>query len=76
MKQVVVFDTNVLISGYLWKGKPRQVLRLIKSSDFFLLICKESMDELVSGDSHLLKLKRYSGIEIITVDEFMKRYSK
>jgi putative PIN family toxin of toxin-antitoxin system len=135
VKQVVVFDTNVLISGYLWKRKPRQALMLIKSSDFSLLICKESMDELVrvlskkfrlnareiyrivldietisrninvssserpinddpsdnlfinlaidgnaklivSGDSHLLKLKRYSGIEIIAVDEFVKRYSK
>ena len=135
MKPAIVFDTNVLISGYLWKGKPRQALRLIKASDFFLLICKETLDELVrvlsrkfgldayeiynvlldiesmskkikvssnehpinddpsdnlfinlaidgnaklivSGDSHLLKLKRYSGIEIITVSEFIKRFSK
>lgn len=134
MKETIVFDTNVLISGYLWKGKPRQALRLIKSAKLRLLICKETKDELVrvlskkfgldadeiyhvvldleslgknidvssrehpvnddpsdnvfinlaidgnarlivSGDSHLLKLKTYSGIEIITVDEFLKRYS-
>jgi putative PIN family toxin of toxin-antitoxin system len=134
VKPAIVFDTNVLISGYLWKGKPRQALRLVNSANFRLLICKEAMDELVrvfsrkfgldaheiynvildiesmskkikvssnerpinddpsdnlfinlaidgnaklivSGDSHLLKLKRYSGIEIITVDEFIKRYS-
>jgi len=30
---------------------------------------------IVSGDSHLLKLKAYKGIEIITVAEFVRRYS-
>lgn len=134
MKETIVFDTNVLISGYLWKGKSRQALRLVKSRKLRLLTSKETMDELVrvlskkfgldareiyrvvldiesigknidviskkhpviddpsdnvfinlaidgdaklivSGDSHLLKLKNYRKIEIITVDEFVKRYS-
>lgn len=133
MTPSVVFDTNVLISGYLWRGKPRQAIRLVKSGDFRLLYCKESIDELirilsakfkldaaeiyriisdiksigkgitifsaerpvkedpsdnlfinlaidgdariiVSGDSHLLKLKKHKGIEIITVFEFLKRF--
>lgn len=132
MKQAVVFDTNVLISGYLWSGSPRHAIQLVKSGEFRLLYCKESIDELVrvlsmkfaldsteiyrilldikgmgrkvsisskehpvnddatdnlfinlaidgsaeiivSGDSHLLKLKRYKGIEIVTVSEFLKR---
>lgn len=132
MKQAVVFDTNVLISGYLWSGSPRQAIQLVKSGELRLLYCKESIDELVrvlsmkfsldateiyrivldikgmgrkvsisskehpvnddasdnlfinlafdgdagvivSGDSHLLKLKRYKGIEIITVSEFLKK---
>ncbi|MCG2710387.1 MAG: putative toxin-antitoxin system toxin component, PIN family, partial [Thermodesulfovibrionales bacterium] len=130
----LIFDTNVLISGYLWKGKPRQALKLVKSAKLRLLTCKKTIDELVrvlskkfgldaveiyrvvldlesvgknidviskdhpinddpsdnvfinlaidgnarlivSGDSHLLKLKSYGGIEIITVDEFVRRYS-
>lgn len=134
MKKNIVFDTNVLISGYLWSGKPRQAIRLVKSGDFSLLYCTGSMDELVrvlsakfelasseiyrvmldiksigkritisskehpinedvsdnlfinlaidgnaktivSGDSHLLNLKEYKGIEIITVVEFMRRFS-
>ncbi len=134
MKKNIVFDTNVLISGYLWSGKSRQAIRLIKSGDFSLLYCTDSMDELVrvlsakfelasseiyrvmldiksigkritisskehpinedpsdnlfinlaidgnakiivSGDSHLLNLKEYKGIEIITVAEFMRIYS-
>lgn len=133
MTPSVVFDTNVLISGYLWRGKPRQVIQLVKEGFFRLLYCSNSLDELirilslkfelteleiykiildiknigrkvnisskehpiheddtdnlfinlaidgnakliVSGDSHLLKLKDYRGIEIITVDEFIKRY--
>jgi len=133
VKPTLVFDTNILISGYLWTGKPRQAIRVIKSGGFRLLYCKESIDELirvlsikfgldsgeifrivsdihtigkkttivskdqpigeditdnlfinlaidgnarliVSGDSHLLKLKEYKQIEIITVFEFLKRY--
>ena len=132
MKPTLVFDTNILISGYLWTGKPRQAIRVVKSGGFRLLYCKESIDELirvlsikfgldsgeifrivsdihtigkkttivskdqpiseditdnlfinlaidgdarliVSGDSHLLKLKEYKQIEIITVFEFLKR---
>jgi len=134
VKETLIFDTNVLISGYLWKGKPRQALKLVKSAKLRLLTCKKTIDELVrvlskkfgldaveiyrvvldlesvgknidviskdhpinddpsdnvfinlaidgnarlivSGDSHLLKLKSYGGIEIITVDEFVRRYS-
>jgi putative PIN family toxin of toxin-antitoxin system len=133
VKPTLVFDTNILISGYLWTGKPRQAIRVVKSGGFRLLYCKESIDELirvlsikfgldsgeifrivsdihtigkkttivakdqpiseditdnlfinlaidgdarliVSGDSHLLKLKEYKKIEIITVFEFLKRY--
>jgi putative PIN family toxin of toxin-antitoxin system len=133
VKPTLVLDTNILISGYLWTGKPRQAIRVIKSGGFRLLYCKESVDELirvlsikfgfdsgeifrivsdihtigkkttivskdqpiseditdnlfinlaidgdarliVSGDSHLLKLKEYKQIEIITVFEFLRRY--
>jgi putative PIN family toxin of toxin-antitoxin system len=131
-KPFIVFDTNVLISGYLWNGKSRQALQIIKSDKFKLLYCRESIDELVrvlsikfhlnaqeiyrivldissigevitvtskedpvrndpsdnlfinlardgkaqvivSGDSHLLKLKTYKRISIITVSEFVNR---
>lgn len=43
----IVFDTNILISGYLWRGKPRQAIHLIKSGNFSLLYCTDSLDELV-----------------------------
>ena len=133
MKRNIVFDTNVLISGYLWKGKPRQAIQVVRSGLFNLLHCTDSLDELVrilaskfgldsgeiyrvvqdiegmgkkvdvtsqespitadpsdnlflnlaldgnakiivSGDSHLLNLKEYKGIKILSVAGFMKQY--
>ncbi|MFH1973994.1 MAG: putative toxin-antitoxin system toxin component, PIN family [Pseudomonadota bacterium] len=130
MKIPIVIDTNVLISGYLWSGKPRQAIKIISNSPYQLLYCHESLTELVrilsekfhlspdeiirivsnikhigkqvhiasdespisedvsdnlfinlaidgsaktiiSGDSHLLKLKEFKGIEIIKVADFL-----
>lgn len=47
MKTRVVFDTNVLISGYLWEGKPRRAIKIIKSGVYDLLYCPDSLNELV-----------------------------
>ncbi len=132
MNPKLVFDMNILISGYLWGGRPRQAIRVVKSGAFTLLYCRESIDELirvlsmkfgldseeifrivldlqtigknttiiskeqpitddvtdnlfinlaidgnakmiVSGNSHLLRLKEYKNIEIMTVYEFLRR---
>ena len=131
MKIPIVIDTNVLISGYLWSGKPRQVIKIVGNPPYELLYCHESLIELVrilsekfslapdqiirivsniklngtqvhvasdespisedvsdnlfinlaidggaktiiSGDSHLLKLKEFKGIKIIKVAGFLK----
>lgn len=133
MRTRLVLDTNVLISGYLWDGKPRQLLKLVKEGGFTILYSKETISEfarvlslkfgfiadeihtiimdmsgmgekvtikseerpifndiadnvfinlavdgkaaiIVSGDSHLLKLKRFKDIEILTVSDFLKRH--
>ena len=47
MSPTLVFDTNILISGYLWAGRPRQSIRIVKLGAFKLLYCRESMNELV-----------------------------
>jgi putative PIN family toxin of toxin-antitoxin system len=132
VKPKLVFDTNILISGYLWAGRPRQAIKVVKSGAFELLYCMESVEELVrvlsmkfgldsedifrivldlqttgrnititskeqpitddltdnlflnlaidgnakmivSGNSHLLRLKEYKRIEIVTVYEFLRR---
>lgn len=45
--------------------------------DDFVLACAmdESADCIVSGDPHLLDLKTYNGIPILTPKEFVARYS-
>jgi hypothetical protein len=122
----------VLISGYLWSGKPRQAIKAVGDPPYELLYCRESLTELVrilsekfyldpeeiikiisdieqkgkqvqvvsdetpisedvtdnlfvnlaidgdaktiiSGDSHLLKLKEFKGIVIIKVADFLKK---
>ena len=132
MKIPIVIDTNVLISGYLWGGKPRQVIKIVGEPPYELLYCSESLTEvmrifsekfylasdeiisivsnikhngkqihvasgespisedvsdnlfinlaidggaktIISGDSHLLKLKKFKGIEIIKVTDFLRK---
>jgi putative PIN family toxin of toxin-antitoxin system len=41
-----VFDTNIVISGYLWSGAPRQALRAVEESRVQLLISEAMLDEL------------------------------
>jgi len=43
----VVFDTNVLISGYLWKGLARRALEKVRSREWALLISNDAIDELI-----------------------------
>ncbi len=133
MRTPLVLDTNILISGYLWGGKPRQLLKLVKEGGFTILYSKETINEfarvlslkfgftaeeihtiimdmidtgeaitikseespifndtadnvfinlaidgkattIVSGDAHLLKLKRFKNIEILKASEFLKQH--
>lgn len=128
-----MFDTNVLISGYLWKGPARRALDKVRSGEWILLVSKDTIEELirvfaynkfglkpdeiapiiddltrisqfveartsiqvinddptdniflslavdsradviVSGDHHLLDVKEFKGISIITVRDFVAR---
>lgn len=132
----VVFDTNVLISAYLWKGLPRNALEIARSGHCQLVVSKETLRELirvlaspkfgftpeeialivndltsfslvvpkrthlavievdpsdnvflslavdagacciVSGDQHLLGLRRYREIRIVRVAEFVRSWSR
>ena len=42
-----MFDTNVLISGYLWKGLARRALERVRSGNWTLLVSKDAIDELI-----------------------------
>ena len=129
----VVIDTNILISGFGWKGKPKKILKLIetrKIKNFTSLdiieevkrvvsytklgftgdlqaeiiefiyfyseivkpkerldIVKEDPDDnkflecaveakakyIISGNRHLLNLKTFRGIGILTANDFLSR---
>lgn len=42
-----MFDTNVLVSGYLWTGPARRALDKTPSGESTLLVSKESIEELI-----------------------------
>jgi putative PIN family toxin of toxin-antitoxin system len=42
-----VFDTNILISGYLWKGQPRQAIEKVRDKEWTLLVSKDTIAELI-----------------------------
>src|SRR5258708_4809584 len=42
----VVLDTNIVISGMLWSGTPKQVLGAVQSGDVLPLISELMLDEL------------------------------
>ncbi len=43
----VVFDTNILISGYLWKGSPRRAIDKIRRGEWIHLVSEETIEELI-----------------------------
>jgi putative PIN family toxin of toxin-antitoxin system len=51
----VVFDTNLLISGYLWGGAPRQALEQIREGRWVLLASSQTLDELI----HVLGYRKF-----------------
>ncbi len=47
MLSVVVFDTNILVSGTGWRGNPYRCLELARAGIVEGVTCKELLDELV-----------------------------
>lgn len=47
MVKRVVFDTNVLISGYLWNGPARKALEKARAGEITLLISRSTVKELI-----------------------------
>lgn len=46
MPQVVVFDTNILLSGIGWRGNPYRCLELARAGTVDGIACQELLDEL------------------------------
>ncbi|MFQ6057596.1 MAG: putative toxin-antitoxin system toxin component, PIN family [Anaerolineae bacterium] len=73
MPERVVFDTNVLISGLLWRGKAYQCLLLARSGVVQAIYCSEMMAEL----SEKLRDKfRFSENRIRAVVHDVRRFAE
>ncbi len=46
MRKIAVFDTNILLSGVGWRGKPFQCLELARAGIVDGVTCRELLDEL------------------------------
>lgn len=47
MARRAVFDTNILISGYLWQGLAREAIEKVRDEEWTLLVSRETIDELI-----------------------------
>ena len=71
-------DKKLVIDGYISNSiiiKPKFNEKVIiedPSDDKFINCALTSKSNIVSGDSHLLKLKEYKGIKIMSAKEFLK----
>jgi len=46
MPYIVVFDTNILFSGFGWRGNPFRCLQVARESKVLSLTCREILEEL------------------------------
>lgn len=69
----VVYDTNILISGLLWKGLPYKCLLLAKAKAVELFLCEQIVSEFLS------KLKRkfgFTDFEVSKISKEIESFSK
>src|SRR3972149_5225992 len=69
----VVYDTNILISGLLWKGLPYRCLLLAKAGAVELFLCEEIISEL---SSKLRSKFNFTDLEIIMAIKEIRAFSK
>lgn len=69
----VVYDTNILISGLLWKGLPYKCLLLAKAGAVELFLC----EEIISEFSSKLRIKfNFTDLEVIMAINEIRSFSK
>ncbi|NCP15562.1 putative toxin-antitoxin system toxin component, PIN family [bacterium] len=73
MLERVVFDTNVLISGLLWRGKPYQCLLLARAKIVQAVYCPPMLAEL---SEKLRKKFKFSESRIHAVVTDVRRYAE
>jgi len=65
VRPIAVFDTNVLLSGVAWKGKPFQCLQLARAGVVDGVTCRELPDELAEKLQSKLSFTVEQGLETV-----------
>ena len=73
----LVCDTNVIISGFLWNGKPRDILKRIEAKIDVLFISRDLLNELekVLAYPKILKVMQRSSVSSRDLLEWVIRNS-
>ena len=66
MQPIVVYDTNVLISGMVWGGVPRDCIELAKKDRIIGITCPEILDEFEEKLTTKLNIPPSQTSEIVT----------
>ena len=59
-----VLDTNVLISGLIWRGNAYQCVQAAEAGLY---------EFVAAGDHHLLQLRSLQGIDVLSPRQFLDR---
>ena len=71
----VVVDTNIFVSSF-FGGNPRKIIDLWKTGEVALCLSRPIVDEyIISGDKHLLSIKDYMGIKVLSPKDFLDTVS-
>jgi putative PIN family toxin of toxin-antitoxin system len=77
----ITVDTNVLISATFWYGKSNKIIELAEQKKIILILSEAILKEFAEvleyeeiQDKHLLKLKEYNKMPIVTPDKFLDIY--
>ncbi len=71
----LVVDTNVLVSAFLWQGKPGRLIELAAEKEIHLFTSRSLLDELAAtlGKKKLAKAVASTGL---TVEQMLRDYRR
>ena len=71
----LVVDTNVLVSAFLWQGKPGRLIELAAENEIHLFTSRSLLDELAAtlGKKKLAKPVAATGL---TVEQMLRNYRR
>ena len=72
---IVLYDTNVLISGTFWRGMPRLLIRMARKKQIQVVTCQALLDELQSVLTRPDKPFRLSQAEAALIADDVLNYA-